>query len=631
MTSPTTRSTRPTSVPAFLMLVSLAFAIPAAAQPWVARHGLTAGQYQAAFNQYTSQGFRLTQVDGYDVNGSSRYVAIWEKEGGPAWVTHHGMTSSQYQAKFDQYTGRGYRLVLIDGHTTRSGDRYAAIWEKRGGPAWVAHHGMTSSQYQAKFNQYTSRGYRLVHVSGYGGSSARYAAIWEKRGGPAWVAHHGMTSSQYQAKFNQYARQGYRLVLVDGYRIGGVDSYVAIWERRKGPAWVARHRMTGKQYQAEFADRALQGYRLKVANGYAASNSARYAAIWEAEPDALHGSYCENGKCFDLKRFADELESSLQAGQVVKYGFEVRRGLSVIRRAQGPKRTAADPPASAFTAFDRFNPASVAKAVTAVATLRLLAANGIDVDAAIYPHLPTNWNIPASIQSITFKEVLNHTSGLRNANAGGYEYHHVKALIEHGIDPADKVAKYQNVNYALLRVLVASLDGYSAWTNNPASGTAARFIGYLNRELFAPLGIYDVECKPAATAPTLFYPPSPGNAHGTAYGDWSLKCGSAGVHNSVHELAVLGAATFQGNFFPQSMLSDMKQDGLGFGDYGTLPGGSRCWGKGGYFPGGNWNGGAELNSVIVHCDNGVTGMLVINGAPSAKTALLDAMKAAFPP
>jgi len=46
-----------------------------------------------------------------------------------------------------------------------------------------------------------------------------------------------------------------------------------------------------------------------------------------------------------------------------------------------------------------------------------------------------------------------------------------------------------------------------------------------------------------------------------------------------------------------------------------MPDRSQCWGKTGYYPGAR-NGGAALNSV--HCDNSVTGMLVINGAGGAK-------------
>jgi hypothetical protein len=46
---------------------------------------------------------------------------------------------------------------------------------------------------------------------------SRYAAIWEKTSGPAFVARHGMTSDGYQAEFDKLLSQGFRPTLVDGY------------------------------------------------------------------------------------------------------------------------------------------------------------------------------------------------------------------------------------------------------------------------------------------------------------------------------------------------------------------------------------------------------------------------------
>ncbi|MBT9312835.1 hypothetical protein [Leptothoe kymatousa] len=237
--------------------------------PWVAHHGMTSSQYQAKFDQYVADGYRLVDVSGYSVGDQARYAAIWVKRSGPAWVARHGMTSSQYQARFNQYVADGYRLVDVSGYSVGNQTRYAAIWEKRSGPAWVARHGMTSSQYQARFDQYVADGYRLVHVSGYRvGNQARYAAIWEKRSGPAWVARHGMSSSQYQAKFDELTADGYRLAHVSGYRVNGRDRYAAIWEKRSGSAWVARHGMSSSGYQSAFNNYVDDGYRLISVSGY---------------------------------------------------------------------------------------------------------------------------------------------------------------------------------------------------------------------------------------------------------------------------------------------------------------------------------------------------------------------------
>lgn len=95
-------------------IVSLA--AEAVAQPYVARHGMTSAQYQSEFNSWTSQGFRLTHVSGSDVAGQARFAAIWEQKPGPAWVARHGMTAAQYQSEFNTRVAQGYRLVVVDGY-----------------------------------------------------------------------------------------------------------------------------------------------------------------------------------------------------------------------------------------------------------------------------------------------------------------------------------------------------------------------------------------------------------------------------------------------------------------------------------------------------------------------------------
>lgn len=249
---------------------------------WVARHGMTSSQYQAAFDQLVGIGYRLIHVDGAGVGNQVRYSAIWEHKPGPAWVARHGMSSAQYQAAFDQFVGQGFRLVHVDGAGVGNQVSYAAIWEKSPGPAWVARHGMSSAQYQAAFDQFVGQGFRLKQVSGADTSNqVSYAAIWEKSPGPAWVARHGMSSQQYQAAFDQFVGQGHRLIHVDGAGVGNQVSYSAIWEKSPGPAWVARHGMSSAQYQAAFDQFVGQGHRLMHVGGAGVGNQVSYAAIWQ--------------------------------------------------------------------------------------------------------------------------------------------------------------------------------------------------------------------------------------------------------------------------------------------------------------------------------------------------------------
>ena len=66
-----------------------------------------------------------------------------------------------------------------------------------------AYHGVTAAQHQSNFNNFSGQGYRMISLSVYGDpGDARYAAVWVQRGGPAWVAVHGVDAAGYQSFFN---------------------------------------------------------------------------------------------------------------------------------------------------------------------------------------------------------------------------------------------------------------------------------------------------------------------------------------------------------------------------------------------------------------------------------------------
>lgn len=199
-----------------------------------------------------------------------------------AWKTKHGMSAAQYQAEFNTNSSSGYRLTCVNGYTVNGQERYTAIWEKISGPAMATHHGMSAAQYQTKFNQYKRQGYRLTSISGYGvGSAAKFAAIWEKKSGGAWSARHNLTAAQYQTEFNTHKNQGYRLRQVSGYVVNNTEYFAAIWEKAPGGAWAARHNLNGAQFQAAFNELSGQGYSLVNMSGYTKNNVSLYAGLWE--------------------------------------------------------------------------------------------------------------------------------------------------------------------------------------------------------------------------------------------------------------------------------------------------------------------------------------------------------------
>jgi hypothetical protein len=154
-----------------------------------------------------------------------------------------------------------------------------------------AYHGVTGAVHQAKFNEFSSEGYRIISLSVCGDpGDPRYAAVWVQRQGAAWVAVHGVESAGYQAFFNQTTAAGFVPALVSATGWAGNAIFAAVFEKGIAGLWMARHGMTSgtpaslATFQGENAAAAQHGMALRSFAIYGNLSDRRYAAVWHANP-----------------------------------------------------------------------------------------------------------------------------------------------------------------------------------------------------------------------------------------------------------------------------------------------------------------------------------------------------------
>lgn len=203
---------------------------------WHARHGLSGDEYQKAFDHHLRQGYRLVWVSAHQyppLVGSVRYAAIWEKRRDPAaWEAVHGLDADEYQAAFDKWVKQGYRLAHVYSYASGTSARYAAIWSKSQGPAFEARHGLTADEYQKEFDALGKKGYRPKVVSGVNvAGKDYYTALWVKRG-DTWSARHGISESSYQGVFDNYKYQGYEPNSLTAFGSGSSARFNGVWTNR---------------------------------------------------------------------------------------------------------------------------------------------------------------------------------------------------------------------------------------------------------------------------------------------------------------------------------------------------------------------------------------------------------------
>ncbi len=375
---------------------------------WVARHGLTAAQYQTEFNTWTGQGYRLSYVSGYEDGGSVRYAAIWEQTSGPAWRAFHGLTSAQYQSTVVTQQSQGYRPVVVNGYSVGGVAYFAAIFHVGGGVAWAARHDLTAAQYQTEFNTWTGQGYRPVHVSGYtSGGAERYAAIWEQTSGPAWRAYHGLSAAQYQSTFNTNAAQGYQLAKVSGYNVGGTDRYAAIFHASSGVPTAARHGLSAAAYQQAVTDLKNQGYRPVLVAAHNNGSQPVFALLWQNLTFSAA----------DLRHIDDTVQQAMASSNTVGLSLAItHQGRLVFAKGYGlADRTSNTPVNSSH----RFRVASVSKPLTSIGVMRLIESGQVRLTDRVFGRgglLGETYGAQGTyadsrVLDITVQHLLEHTMG----------------------------------------------------------------------------------------------------------------------------------------------------------------------------------------------------------------------------
>ena len=481
------------------------------------KHGLTSSQYQAAFNNFSGRKkLSVTDISVTTYKGKTRFSAIWEKR--PyKFVTSHGLTSKKYQAYFNKYTKLGYRLTDISGYQAGNSIRYAVVFEKKGGAGWLSKSGMTNSQYQKFFNESTKKGYRLTFIDGfsYKGQS-RYSAIFEKKSGPSYRAKHGMTSSQYQSSFSSYAKKGYYISLVSGHSLGGKPRFAAIWEKKgSGPSY---HNLSAYGLQSRFTNLHYKGYKLKGISAYSDNGKARYVGIWKS-----FGAKSATQRKIDAALKAHMKKYKLPGVSIAITKDECLVYASGYGNADIERKKPAH-------ALNLFRVASVSKPLTTLGIMKLIGQGKFTMDDTVFGPgalLGTKygkWPYKSGIVDITVRNLLEHTSGWSNDGGDvmfkGELKNHAQIMAfmlnKRGLKRmAGADDEYLNFGYTVLGRVIEKFSGQS-------------YENYLRNKIFRPAGIStmrlgDRKQSKARPGEAKYYPSSSYNLRPRimdAHGGW---------------------------------------------------------------------------------------------------------------
>ena len=227
-----------------------------------------------------TNGFRMSRISGYGKE-YPLFAAVWQNEDGYDYTFTTDMTRSEFQKVLENLKNNGYFLRCIDGYELNGEANYAAIWEKNRGIDYMSRHGLTAAQFNAVCIDYSSRGFRPIHVSIYTvEGKTEYAAIWVKEEGPNATIKYEMSQTDLEITTLEFEKAGYRLTDLNACFNDDRPSFAAIYEQSNG---------VGIKFNSDLnPDRFFETRKLMEAKGYRASNISGYntreeqnfAVIW---------------------------------------------------------------------------------------------------------------------------------------------------------------------------------------------------------------------------------------------------------------------------------------------------------------------------------------------------------------
>jgi len=342
---------------------------------------------------------------------------------------------------------------------------------------------------------------------------------------------------------------------------------------------------------------------------------------------------------FNAELMGEEIEQRL-AERAVGFGYAIAKGGSVVRTGGGGSRLlAVDGGPLPFDGNTQKGVQSTSKTITAAAAMHVLESAGLTVDNKMAPYLPSYWVRGSEVGKMTFRHLLDHTSGLRGAGNDSDEFENLRQSIANGAARDEDtgaslfgIQKYANVNFALFRLLIPYIEnqdemdyfeGVQGMQGELLNQECSeRYVHYVRNHLLLPAGL---------TNPTTYYS-SPNHAYyynfqrqdvaGHVQAQDQLQESGAGAWVlSSREFAQFLSALEQGQLISPPALAQMKADGLGLWrrnrDSGTY------YSHGGSLGGGQqgpYGEGRGARAAIVLMPNQIQAVVQVNSANNPSPA-----------
>jgi hypothetical protein len=338
----------------------------------------------------------------------------------------------------------------------------------------------------------------------------------------------------------------------------------------------------------------------------------------------------------DLNKFANQLKSRLD-GKTTGYSYAIYQYETLKKSGAGGYAVIGSVPQ---TPDRRMTIMSMSKTITAAAVMKALEQMnqpkpGIgkiySINSRISEFLPSDWQLGPHVSEMTIKDLLTHTSGLREAGSDPASYEGLRQVIATGsTDENFRKFKYVNMNYCLFRIIIPyMLNGRT--TIEKLSSIEARstglFLNFVKLKVLGPVGLSGASVAPSGPAEEVRYYNFHYPQHYTldeSYERASARAGAGSWFLSVKEFGKFIAGLRAGKIVSAASFKTMTDNNLGMFPENSTHG--RYWNHNGIL---NWGNGSGARADWMIFPNGITAVILINSTGGLEDTSQGIVKKAF--
>lgn len=525
------------------------------------------------------QGLRLVSVDTDEEDPSTTwYVGSWVgmQSGYALWRT------TDWNSFYQQFQNNSHtmRLVSLDIHPSGGTRWYTGVWADTPVAQTIVHD-LSWDDFVNQWKQLSANGHRLTRVQVYpSAGSWKMTGVYEAGSGGYAL----LMTANWQEFSNYYQANQAQMQLVDFevYDENETRWYVGVWRETA----LAHKFISGLDWGSfvnQWTALSNQGLRLKRVIRY--SNAAEVP-----EPQW------------------QQIFQNALGQQAEGYAYKVVKGATVAGEGIHFTRSQADPPHTAWTMDTRMHLASVSKAITAVAVLKLLGDKGLSINDKFYPLVASQFpQHGTGVDTVTIKDLLTMKSGL--VEDGTLNPPDIWAFLrqylqQNLVGTPGQTYDYSNTNFTILQALIDVLTGHGGVMPD-------YYETYVRDHVLVPMGInpqiFNAVPDPQVIS-NLAYSNSGDLRNGSYWG--RLNCVAAGGWiSSANELIKFLQGVRSNAVLSSATTLTMFNESLGWYTYDGI------YGQYFHHNGGLLNGATPpqgLVTGIIHLADGYDALLLVN-------------------